>query len=136
MKNLILGMLAILFTVDYAHACSCSSYPLYPEAAIKSAVTNAIDGGRSTKIISIEPIKAYPSLLEKLNIEGFKGTSCEVIGPNNESLFYCSSRIKTDSKVIATKWVSPTQEVMCTVIVRSVAKYTSVSAKVIAQTCK
>ena len=119
------------FALSQSHACSCGESKANPLSVIEQVVRNefstfdhfAMDATRE-----IVMIKAFPSVYEKLNLTGFKNTSCEIKGPEGESLDYCSSSRKADFEVkIAAKG--------CSMVVR--ARYTthSVSAKVIKSNC-
>lgn len=101
-------LLAISLTIlsSNTFACSCSDYPMAHDEVILEAIEQKL--GYKTKIdfkTDVEAIKAYPTLAEKLNLSGFKGTSCEVKGPQNETLDYCSPRAKYDYIVKAEKCI-------------------------------
>ena len=120
-------LLTLLSANQAAQACSCSDYPLDPTAAITRAAKMAAGFGRATSIDvenGIKQIKVYPNLGEFLNIEHFKGSSCEVFGPNHESLFYCATTRRADYEVTV-----KSRAAKCTVTVHAVSKLKSISAR-------
>lgn len=96
--------LAVAFISSHVAACSCSqgSFPLdQQQAIIHSAKMKAGLGMWVTvEEKDIKITKSYPTLWEKVNFSGFKGTSCETFGPNKESHFYCSNSFKAKYDVI------------------------------------
>lgn len=138
MKTLTVLSLIVLNLVSNskAEACSCGygSWPIDPTDAIIGAAIPASGGGRSTKIDKqndIKLVKVHPTLLEKLNIDGFKGTSCEVHGPNGESLHYCMWKRTEDFKVTVHR-----HNGTCDLIIRAKTTTRSAKARVIENNCK
>ena len=137
MKNSLLCLLGLGFIFFYnnAQACSCdsNSAPLDPsDAIIKVArIKAALGRGSQVKAEEIEAIKSYPTLFERLNLDSFKGTSCETHGPNGESHHYGSGSEKADYKVVVFNG-----KTTCTIIVKAKADRHSVSARAISKICE
>lgn len=137
MKNSLLCLLGLGFIFFYnnAQACSCdsNSAPLDDESAVikVARMKAALGRGGQVKAEEIEAIKSYPNLFERLNLDSFKGTSCEVHGPNGESHHYCSGSAKIDYKVVVFN-----SNTTCTIIVRAKSDRHSVSARAISKICE
>lgn len=137
MKNLFLCLLGLgfIFFNQNAQACSCESNsgPLDSSAAILKVakIKAALGRGAQIKTEEVEVIKSYPTIYERLNLTGFKGTSCEVHGPNGESHHYCSNSEKIDYKVVVFNG-----KTNCTIIVKAKADRNSVSVRAISKTCE
>lgn len=126
---------AVVFISNHVIACSCSegSFPLdQQEAIIHSAKMKA---GLGMWVIvedkDIKITKSYPTLWEKMNLGGFKGTSCETFGPNKESHFYCSTTFKAKYDVIVRNNKS-----QCTVNVMAKSNTRTVKATAIKKKCE
>ncbi len=121
MKTFIISLMTLV-SASTAIACSCSEYTLNPRESIKEVIEQRIGHGyKLDKSIKLDMVKAYPTLAERTNLYGFKGTSCEVFGPQDESLFYCSGRIKADYEVVVKN---------CVYTVQAKSTYTKVKAKI------
>lgn len=135
MKTLSLVLLSIVLFPNLSQACSCETgtWPLDPTEALISNARKASRYGRSSKVDAekdIEVIKTYPSIWERLNWIHFKGTSCEVKGPNGESHFACSGRDKADYRITVH---SGSQS--CQMILRAFGTPKTLKIQVIANGC-
>jgi len=126
MKSILL--LTVLLGTLNSYACQCEKYPLSHGDVIKKVVNKKF--GQEVKLDlrqDVTAIKAYPSIVEKLDLFGFRGTSCEVSGPQGESLYHCINRVKYDYLVKVGS---------CELIVRAKSNYKKAKAKVVSTTCK
>jgi hypothetical protein len=131
--NILVITFVALFASSSAFACGCVYYPLSPTDAIVQTAYMAAHGGRSTHIdreTGIVNTRAFPTLDEQNDTYKFKGTGCEILGPQKESLFFCSP-VDDREYVVTVKTYKQT----CTVNVRAVSEYQSVSAKLVSTTC-
>ncbi len=127
MKLLIASFL-VLFA-SYTHACSCSEYPLDHDAAIESYIMNRYDHFVELKEEDVQWIAYYPSILERIEYPGMRGTSCEGRGPNDEIMLHCSNSRKSDYKI-------KLQRRKCEVVLRVKSTFTNISIKELSSTCK
>ena len=126
MKKILL--IICLLTSSLSWACSCSKYPLSHDDTIRQLVRNEM--GRRGIIDmdkDVTAIKAYPTLIERLDLARMRGTSCEVRGPQNEFLYHCTNRIKYDYLVKTNK---------CELVVRVKSTFTKVSGKIVSKKCE
>lgn len=126
MKKLMLTLCLVLSSFNI-WACSCSKYVLSHDTAIEQFVKNEF--GRRAKIDldqDVVLIKAYPSLIEKMDLFKFKGTSCEVRGPQDEFLYHCINKVKYDYLIKLNN---------CEVVLRVKSTYSKVSSRLISKTC-
>ncbi len=130
MKKFIYVLALTLPLIPQAWACSCSQYPLHHEEVIIETLRNEF-GKRMMRNfnqeLDMKAIKAYPTMIEKLDLFDFKGTSCEARGPQNEFLYHCIHRIKFDYLVKLPN---------CEVLVRATSTFQRAKAKIITSTCQ
>lgn len=125
MKNII--AIVILVGAWNSYACQCDKYPVSHREVINNTISKEIGEKISLDFRNdVEAIKAYPTLVEKVDLFGFRGTSCEVTGPQGEFLYHCINRVKYDYKVVLNN---------CEFIVRAKSNYKRAKAKLIAKTC-
>ena len=127
MKTLLLT-LALALTSSNVLACECGEYPVDADPIVEQTLRKSF--GNDITIKDSEWLKAYPTLSERL-FNDFRGSSCEIIGPNQESLMMCTGKYKSDYRYSVTL-ASGTD---CTVDVQIKASIKKASAKILRTTC-
>jgi hypothetical protein len=127
MKTLLL-ILALTLASFSIMACECSEYPVDADPIVEQIHKKSF--GSDITIGDSEWLKAYPTLSERL-FNDFRGSSCEIIGPNQESMMMCTGKYKSDYRYSVTL----ASGAACTVDVQIKASIKKASAKVLRTTC-
>ncbi len=128
MKPLLLT-LALTLTSFNVMACECSEYPVDADPIVEQTLKKSL--GSDITIRDPEWLKAYPTLSERL-FNDFRGSSCEIIGPNQESMMMCTGKYKSDYRYSVTL----ASGAACTVDVQVKASIKKASAKILRTTCR
>lgn len=98
MKFLIV-LSAFVFNLS-AFACSCSGFPLSADGPVQEYVRINYQHGFKISEENMQWLVYYPTLMERLAVREFRGTSCEGAGPNNEPMFHCAGSRKSDFLIV------------------------------------
>jgi hypothetical protein len=101
---------------------------MYHEEAIMDVLTKkfgkeTLAGFDSDSIIHL---KAYPTMVERLDLFRMRGTSCEDTGPNGEFLYHCINKTKSDYLIRVQK---------CEVVVQAKSNFKRAIAKIKSISC-
>jgi hypothetical protein len=135
-KSLLLA-LALTLSSASALACECSEYPVETDPVVESLLKKSFGNDIVIKKseygdMESEWLKAYPTLMERIFAADYRGSSCEIIGPNEESLMMCAGKYKSDYRYFL-KLASGTD---CTADIQVKASIKKASAKLLRTTCR
>ena len=128
MKSLML-VLAVTLSSFNILACECGEYPVDADPIVEETLEKSL--GTDITIKDSEWLKAYPTLSERL-FNDFRGSSCEIIGPNRESMMMCTGKYKSDYRYSVTL----ASGAACKVDVQIKASIKKASAKILRTTCR